>query len=120
MAIDRLGQEVNVGDWCAITQNNQVFVGKVVKSGNSVTIARNRIEADLMSLKFSSYYNTPTYIHKELGDTFEGFLKKRYNVDFNTFKKSVNYDYSPLSFARDNKFIKITPTKDMELKYENI
>ena len=121
MAIDRLGQEVKVGDWCAITQHNEVYVGKVIKEGTTVTIARNRIESDLIGLKQKSYYNGgPTYIYKELGDTFENFLNKRYNIDFKTFHKSVSYSWSPLSFVRDNKFIKITPTREMELAYENI
>ena len=119
MAIDRLGQEVNIGDWCAITQHNEVYVGKVIKKANSVTIARNRIEADLMKINSKIWYGANSTPKELNGETISDWMKRVYNVDYKDYIKQTQSTY-PLSFARDNKFIKITPTRDMELKYENI
>lgn len=102
--IDRLGQEVNVGDWCAITQHNEVYVGKVIKAGNSVTIARDRIEGEVINKGYKRNWKQYQNELKELQKIFP----------------SLTYIPTPLSFVRDNKFIKITPTRDMELKYENV
>lgn len=40
--IDHIGQEVEVGDWCAVTQNNSITVGKVIRTtkGGNVTIEK--------------------------------------------------------------------------------
>lgn len=119
MAKDFLGQQIVVGDWCAVTQHNSVIVGKVIREGNSVTIARNRIEELIMlDPKLNNYYYLK---NKDLINILDNN-----NIIFEDFMNNINssgsstYSNRPLSFIRDNKFVKIHPTKDMELKYENI
>lgn len=103
MAKDRLGQEVKVGDWCAITQHNEIYVGKVIKCGNTVTIAQNIREAFIIQNKLGNWRNYEKN-------------KKMFESAF----PGMRFSNNTLSFVRDNKFIKITPTRQMELDYENI
>lgn len=110
MAIDKIGQEVNVGDWAAITQWNEVFIGKVIKVGEkTITIAVNRmqeyIKSDYMP-KFNNYIDKDVYLQKQFGLDY----KDKFGWD--------GYRQNP-DWVRDGKFIKITPTKKMELDYEN-
>ena len=50
--IDFIGQEVELGDWCTVTQNNILYVGKVVRIKSSVTIARTSIDEYMLTDKF--------------------------------------------------------------------
>ena len=110
MAIDKIGQEVNVGDWAAITQHNNVFIGKVIKAGNkSITIAINRMQQFIVE---GGVKNARTV------KDFEDILIPIFGVD--CIKKFGSpFGYGNPDWARDNKFIKINPTRKMELDYEN-
>lgn len=99
--IDRVGQVVNVNDWAAITQHNEIFVGKVIKAGNSITIAVDSIHEKAIKNKIAT----------------ASWAQKREWIDKNYPHKKYSY-YSWPSWARDGKFIKITPTEEMLLAYD--
>lgn len=110
MAIDKIGQEVKVGDWAAITQHNEVYVGKVIKATTTVTIAINRAQEWLL--------NNQKEWNKIHWKDQEAEWEKMFGPD--AIKKFGTWGFrqNP-SWVRDDKYIKITPTKEMELKYEN-
>ena len=102
--LDYIGQEVNIGDWCAVTQNNRVHVGKVIKAGSSVTIAINYKEEFMQTDK--SYMNLKTWKDKR------NMLISKFGSDKGA------YFLSGPSWARDGKFVKITPTDKMLMEYD--
>jgi hypothetical protein len=100
--IDFIGQEVNIGDWAVVTQNNSLHVGKVIKAGNSVTIAVDSIDEFIKTDK--SFINTSGWKNRR------DFIKKKFGIN-------RYYPMNP-SWARDGKFIKITPTEEMMVDYD--
>ena len=101
--IDHIGQEVEVGDWCAITQHNTIYVGKVIKAGDSVTIATNSINEFIKTNK--SFKALKSWQDR----------KKMIESKFGT--GTSYHDFGP-SWARDGKFLKIKPTAKMEMEYD--
>ena len=101
--IDFIGQEIVVGDWAVVTQHNALYIGKVVKAGTSVTIAINSVDEFIKTSKSFSKI-------KSWQDRSD-FIKKRFGP------KSIYYPSNP-SWARNGKFIKITPTEEMLISYD--
>lgn len=101
--VDFIGQEVELGDWCTVTQNNSLYVGKVIKAGNSVTIACNSIDEYILTdknfSKIIKWDDKKTHIQAKFGP------------------KASWRSTSP-SWARDGKFVKITPTQKMLIDYD--
>ncbi len=102
--IDHIGQEIVVGDWAAVTQNNVIHVGKVIKASSTVTIAINSREEFMLT-------NKPFLKLKSWKDKRD-FLEKKYGKH-NSYWRTL----SP-SWARGGKFIKITPTNKMIIDYD--
>lgn len=105
---DIIGQEVKIGDWAAITQHNRVFVGKIVKANNSITIAENRAQEFLV--------NNPKVFDKMSWQQRSDYWISTFGTD--AIKKFGHWNSIP-SWVRDGKFVKIEPTKEMMLQYEN-
>ena len=105
---DHIGQEIRLGDWAAITQNNMVHVGKIIsisKSG-APTIARDSVEEFAFG---SSEY-------KKLNSNWKTYKKAR---DFIKNKFPNHSGFVRLcSWCRDTKFVKINPTNEMLIKYD--
>ena len=101
--IDFLGQEVKIGDWAVVTQNNSLYIGKVVKAGASVTIA---VDSEDEFIKTDSKFGRLSWQDKKI------FMTKRFGP------KSKWFPSAPRTFARDGKFIKITPTEEMLMNYD--
>lgn len=101
---DYIGQEIKLGDWCAITQNNQVHVGKIVSISDkgSPTICRDSVEEYVFDN--SSEYNKLSY-------------RDRYSFVSSKFPGHRGY-VDRLSYCRDKKFIKINPTDKMLVGYD--
>jgi|TARA_R110000764_G_scaffold85829_2_gene166485 hypothetical protein len=103
--IDCIGQKVELGDWCAVTQHNSIYVGKVIKAGSSVTIACSSRDEFIMidaGLKRArGWHDKKKYMENMFGPGVTPHIK-----------------HSP-SWARDGKFVKITPTRDMLVKYDS-
>lgn len=108
MLKDIVGQEIKVGDWAVITQHNAVYVGKVVKAENSITIAENRAK--------EWYSNNSKLFHKLNWQERLAEWKKMFGQD--ALKKFGHWNEGP-SWVRDGKFVKIEPTKELMLQYEN-
>lgn len=111
MPKDVIGQDVKIGDWAVITQHNEVFVGKVVNAGSTITIAINRAQEWLLKNQ------------KEF-DKIKSWEKKHEEWEkmfgINAFKNFGGWGYrqNP-SWVRDGKFVKIEPTKKLLDYYEN-
>tara|TARA_R110000744_G_scaffold343653_1_gene448882 strand:+ start:1514 stop:1837 length:324 start_codon:yes stop_codon:yes gene_type:complete len=101
--IDCIGQEVELGDWCAVTQHNAIYVGKVIKAGTSVTIACSSQDEFLMTN--SKFKKIKVWKNKV------DYMKRRFGPD------ATPHTRSP-SWARDGKFIKISPTPKMQSDYD--
>lgn len=110
---DHIGQEIEVGDWVAITQNNKVIAGKVISisSKGSPTIARNSVEEYCHGngkwKKLNSSWKTSQQAREMLVKKFP----RRYKAQNEACIRL-------LSWVRDTKFIKINPTEDMIIKYD--
>ena len=102
--VDYIGQNVEVGDWCAVTQNNSIHVGKVIRAGSSVTISCSSRDEFIMTdaglSKITSWVERNKYMESIFGTG------------------ATPHTNSP-SWARDGKFVKITPTRDMLVKYDS-
>lgn len=108
MIKDIVGQEVNIGDWAVITQHNQVYVGKVIRAENSITISENRAR--------EWYQNNRKEFDKINWKDKKAEWEKMFGID--AIKKFGIWNHDP-SWVRDGKFVKVQPTKEMELQYEN-
>ena len=100
---DHLGREINVGDWCAMTQNNEIYVGKIIKisKNGAPSIARNSFEEFMvMDPKFKSLS------WKDKIKTLE-----------NKFGPGHSHWGVP-SWCRQKKFVRINPTDDMIISYD--
>lgn len=111
MCKDYLGQEVSLGDWCAVTQHNQIFIGKVVKVGNSVQIAIDSCNEFLLFWK-----KDPKNPKNKWDQQNEAFFNK-FGITKRDWYISNNYATNP-TVARDGKFIKVCPTIEMEKRYD--
>jgi hypothetical protein len=103
---DVIGQEISINDWCAITQRNQVFVGKVVSisSKGAVTIAIDSVDEYVYTNK--AELNALDYKQKNI------HMQKAFP------KVKDPRWWNECSWARDNKFVKIYPTKEILLAYD--
>lgn len=105
VTVDHLGQEVKVGDWAAMTQNNKIYAGKVIRisaKGNP-TIVRNSVDEFIKVNKV--YKRTPDWqMQNEI-------LIKKFGQEYS------RYQWLSPDWVRDTKFIKINPTEDMINKY---
>tara|TARA_R110002073_G_scaffold192565_1_gene351382 strand:+ start:610 stop:942 length:333 start_codon:yes stop_codon:yes gene_type:complete len=103
--IDCIGQKVELDDWCAVTQHNSIYVGKVIKAGSSVTISCSSRDEFIMTdaglNKIKGWHDKKKYMENMFGPDATPSIK-----------------HSP-SWARNGKFVKITPTKDMLVKYDS-
>ena len=105
---DHIGQEFELGDWAAITQNNEVHVGKIVsisKSG-APTICRDSIEE--FTIKDPAY--------KKLGSSWSTYDLRKAMIK-NRFKGHSGYVHV-LSYCRKKKFVVIKPTMKMLSDYD--
>jgi len=113
MAKDHIGQDIELGDWAAITQNNMVQVGKIVsisKKG-APTIARNSVEEFCQGngkwKTLNSSYKTSQQAREMLVQKFP----KKYKAQNEAYVRL-------LSWCRDTKFVKINPTEAMIIAYD--
>lgn len=101
--VDFIGQEVKLGDWCTVTQYNCLYVGKVIKTGSTVTIACSSIDEYILTdkkfSKITRWEDKRTHIEARFGPKVSWLSK------------------SP-TWARDGKFVKITPTQKMLIDYD--
>jgi hypothetical protein len=101
--IDYIGQEIVVGDWAAVTQNNTIYVGKVIKAGKTVTIAIDSIDEFIL---------TDSKFKRASGwEERRDIVRKKFGQKTNWFRRGPDW-------ARDGKFIKITPTEKMLAGYD--
>lgn len=98
--VDHIGQEIVIGDWAVVTQHNRLYVGKVIKAGNSVTIA--------VDAKDEFIQVNPQFKKLPWQDKHKVLKAKGYSGSWNP----------ACSWARDGKFIKITPTEEMLIAYD--
>jgi len=103
---DHLGQECKVGDWAAMTQNNVIYAGKIVKmskNGNP-TVAENSVQEFAITnpkfKKLTSWKDKEALMVQHFGS------------------KYARAFWYTASWCRDKKFIKIEPTTDMIIKYD--
>ena len=107
---DHIGQEFQIGDWAAITQNNEVHVGKIVSisKNGAPTICRNNVEE--WTMKNEAY--------KKLGTSWktyearEKMIKSKFPGHSGHVRK--------LSYCRDKKFVVINPSEKMILDYDTV
>lgn len=101
---DHIGQEIKIGDWCAMTQNNQVHVGKIVSmsSKGNPTICRDSVEEYVQ--------DNITEWNKLSWEDAKKFIISKF---------PGHSGYIPrLSWCRDKKFVKINPTDKMLVGYD--
>ncbi len=99
---DHIGQIVNEGDWCAVTQNNTMYVGMVIKATTTVTIALDSVDQFRKTNK--------AYLEADWKDQNK-ILKNKFG---NNACKWVD---SP-GWIRHGKFVKINPTDEMLSNYD--
>jgi hypothetical protein len=100
---DHLGREINLGDWCAMTQNNAIYVGKIIKisTKGAPTIARSSIE--------------------EYMATYKAYKKMNWRDQLAHLTTKFGPGHSCWghpSWCRNGKFVKIKPTDDMIVAYD--
>ena len=100
---DHLGREINIGDWCAMTQNNEIYVGKIVKmsKNGAPSIARNSVEEFMVMDPKSKHLNW-----KEKRE----FMEKKFGPGHS--------HWGVTSWCRQKKFVKIMPSDDMIVAYD--
>lgn len=105
---DHLGREINIGDWCAMTQNNEIYVGRVIRisSKGAPTIARNSVEefmaTDKKYKKLESSWKTRPQA--------QAILDTRFGPGHSM--------WGAPGWCRKKKFVKINPTDDMIVSYD--
>lgn len=100
--IDHIGQEIVVGDWAAVTQNNIMYVGQVIKATSTVTIALDSMDEFRKTDK--------SYLTAKWQDQ-EKIIKNKFGP------KATRWVDSP-SWIRHGKFVKINPTDKMIVDYD--
>lgn len=100
---DHIGQLVNVGDWCAVTQKNEMYVGRVIKATTTVTIAMDSVDEFRKTDK--------TYLEADTWQEQAKMLKDKFGGNHNRWGNSPDW-------IRHGKFVKINPTTDMLIKYD--
>ena len=105
---DHIGQEFELGDWAAITQNNEVHVGKIVSisKAGAPTICRDSVEEWAMK--------DPVF--KKIDKTWRGDGERKKAIQ-NKFPGHSGY-VRKLSYCRDKKFVIINPTDAMIIAYD--
>lgn len=105
MVIDRLNNEIKIGDWVACTSKNDLIVGKVIRLTNSsVVVSENIIQEELEDKNISGFSKVKKYLEDNYPDKDVMVMARWYK----------------LSHIRDSKFVKIYPTTDLVYKYNTI
>lgn len=101
---DHLGEEIKLGDWCAMTQNNSIYVGKIIKlsaKGNP-TVARDSVEEFMATNKTFKAADWTTQ-RQMIQSRFPSTTRSRWGAP---------------DWCRDKKFVRINPTNKMLKEYD--
>lgn len=106
---DHIGQVFELGDWCAITSNNEVYVGRIISisKASAPTIARDSMEE-------WCFHNKEW---KRLSNNWKTSQLAR-DLVTKQFPKNTSGFVNILGWCRAKKFVKITPTMEMQIKYD--